>query len=132
MPDSATQATPVSGSISSRTTRSQAIVAMFIPMASPEEKRKRTKIEVPIAWVLISASRRKRLVPSATSRTRLSFSSSHSRKRRVSARPRLRNTGARVMPTSSTSTTAPPASTIARQPRLTLAMSAPSVVASGT
>ena len=105
---------------------------MFMPMASPDEKRKRTKIEVPIAWVLISDSRRKRLVPSATSRMRSSLSPSQARKRSPCSRPVVRNTGARVMPTSSTRTTAPPASAIARQPRLTLAMSAPSVVASGT
>ncbi len=101
-------------------------------MASPEEKRKRTKIEVPIACVRMSERRRNRLVPSATWRIRSSFSSSQPRKRSFCSTPSVRKTGARVMPTSSTRTTAPPAWTIARQPRLTLAMSAPSVVARGT
>jgi hypothetical protein len=36
---------PVFGSMRSRTIRSQAIVAMFIPMASPVRKRKRRKID---------------------------------------------------------------------------------------
>ena len=43
------QGTPVAGSISSLTTRSQAMVAMFMPMASPESKRKRRKTVVPKA-----------------------------------------------------------------------------------
>ncbi len=46
--------------------------------------------------------------------------------------PEVRKTGARVIPTSSTRTTAPPASRIAEQPRFVLATSAASVVASGT
>jgi hypothetical protein len=44
----------------------------------------------------------------------------------------VRKTGARVIPTSSTWTAAPPASRIAAQPRLMLARRAPSVVAIGT
>ena len=44
----------------------------------------------------------------------------------------MRKTGARVIPTSSTRTTAPPASRRAAQPRLVLATRAASVVASGT
>ena len=43
------QGTPVAGSISSLTARSQAMVAMFIPMASPVSKRKRRKTVVPKA-----------------------------------------------------------------------------------
>src|SRR4051812_36274776 len=61
-----------------------------------------------------------------------SWSWIHCRKPCVCTIPEVRKTGARVIPTSSTRTTAPPASRRAAQPRLVLATRAASVVASGT
>jgi hypothetical protein len=126
------QGTPVCGSISSLTMRSQAIVAMFMPMASPASKRKRRKTVVPKAKGRTSRSFKYRLVPSATFRSSASCSRIQRTNCCVWMTPEVRKTGARVIPTSSTRTTTPPAARSAAHPRLVEAMSAASVVASGT
>ena len=101
---------------------------MFMPIASPVVKRKRRKIEVPKCTAHLG-QREERLVPRDRRGSRPRARRPRTGTRVVSRWLPARKTGARVMPTSSTWTAAPPASRIAAQPRLMLARSAPSVVA---
>ncbi len=131
LPESATSRAPVSRSTTALAA-SEAIVTMFIPIASPVVNSSRTKTEVPAIDVVAATSRPWRVVASAAVWSSARCASTQRTISAACATDRAAKTGARVIRSAMIRTSAPPARVIAAHPRLTEATSAPSVVASGS